>query len=372
MEEMIEWLSQQHSEGYWVWKVFGVIFVGLLINYLMFRTFNRLQVQFEKTKNLWDDAFLASIRKPLRYFVLLVAARLVVKIMEQMVPESVLILAKDGFQVAVIGLACWLGIRFITEAENNLKTPGYTKEPMDETTIIAIAKLLRLTVFITSGLVIAQSMGYSVSGVLAFGGVGGIAVGFAAKDLLANFFGGLMVYMDRPFSVGDWVRSPDREIEGTIEHIGWRLTRIRTFDKRPLYVPNSMFTSISLENPSRMSHRRIYETLGVRYDDVSKLPLIVAETKQMLLDHEEIDHNQTLIVNFNKYGASSLDFFIYTFTKTTNWIRYHEVKQDVLFKISEIVLKHGAEFAFPTQTLHLLDESVDPELATVGTPTPIK
>ena len=103
-----------------------------------------------------------------------------------------------------------------------------------------------------------QALGYSISGVLAFGGIGGIAVGFAAKDLLANFFGGLMIYLDRPFSVGDWIRSPDKNIEGTVEEIGWRLTRIRTFDKRPLYVPNSTFTQISVENPSRMLNRRIY------------------------------------------------------------------------------------------------------------------
>jgi len=156
--------------------------------------------------------------------------------------------------------------------------------------------------------------------------------------------------------VGDWVRSPDREIEGTVEHIGWRLTVIRTFDKRPLYVPNSMFTSVSLENPSRMTHRRIYETMGVRYDDLGKLPAIIGDVKQMLIDHPEIDHNQTLIVNFNSYGASSLDFFIYTFTVTTNWIKFHEVKQDVLFRIARIVESHGAEFAFPTRTVHLIEE----------------
>ena len=109
-------------------------------------------------------------------------------------------------------------------------------------------------------------------------------MGFAAKDLLANFFGGMMIYMDRPFSVGEWIRSPDKEIEGTVEDIGWRLTRIRTFDKRPLYIPNSVFANISVENPSRMTSRRIYETVGIRYDDIDKMDLIVAQVKGMLLD----------------------------------------------------------------------------------------
>ena len=216
-------------------------------------------------------------------------------------------------------------------------------------------------------LVALQTLGFSVSGVLAFGGVGGIAVGFAARDLLANFFGGFMIYMDRPFSVGDWVRSPDRNIEGTVEKIGWRLTVIRTFDKRPLYVPNSTFTSIAVENPSRMSHRRIYETIGVRYDDAAKLQGIINDVIDMLKKHPEIDDSQTLIVNFNQFAASSLEFFVYTFTHTTNWVKYHEVKQDVLFKIYNIITEHGAECAFPTSTVHLPDPvQLEQQAAPVG------
>ena len=208
---------------------------------------------------------------------------------------------------------------------------------------------------ITAALVGMQTLGYSISGVLAFGGIGGIAVGFAARDLLANFFGGFMIYMDRPFNVGDWIRSPDQEIEGTVEQIGWRLTTIRTFDKRPLYVPNSVFTTISVENPARMSHRRIKQTIGIRYADAPKMREIIAAVRQMLQDHEEIDSRQTLIVNFDEFAPSSLNFFIYTFTHTVEWIYFHEVKQDVLLKIIDIIEAHGAECAYPTSTLHLPD-----------------
>lgn len=355
METVRQWWQQLNGNQDWIMQVFFVVFVTLLANYLAKKFYDRLEKQFEKTRNLWDDALLWAVRKPSRAFILVLGARVVAEIMEPMMEPSVVTVVRPVFLVLIISVVLWFLIRMITRGEELLKTPGYTQEPMDETTVTALAKLLRLSVFITGGLVVAQSMGISISGVLAFGGIGGIAVGFAAKDLLANFFGGLMVYLDRPFSVGDWVRSPDRNIEGTIEHIGWRLTVIRTFDKRPLYVPNATFTSIALENPSRMTHRRIYETMGVRYDDVAQLPAIVASVKSMLAEHPEIDHNQTLIVNFNQYGASSLDFFIYCMTNTTNWVKYHEVKQDVLFKVAEIVRQHGAEFAFPTQTLHIIE-----------------
>ena len=187
----------------------------------------------------------------------------------------------------------------------------------------------------------------------ALGGVGGLAVGLAAKDLLANFFGGLTIYMDRPFSVGEWIRSPDKSIEGTVEYISWRHTRIRAFNKNPIYVPNAVFTTIVVENPSRMSHRRIKETVGVRYDDFAVVAPIVDDIRSMLKSHPEIDATQTLIVNFTQFAASSLDIMVYTFTKTTVWVDYHVVKQDVLLKIGTIIERHGAEMAFPTQTLHI-------------------
>jgi MscS family membrane protein len=191
--------------------------------------------------------------------------------------------------------------------------------------------------------------------VLAMGGVGGIAVGFAAKDLLANFFGGLMIYLDRPFAVGDWIRSPDRKIEGTVETIGWRMTMIRNFQSQPMYVPNSVFANVIVENPSRMSNRRIYETIGLRYSDLTSMDKVVAEVETMLRNHEEIDAEKTMMVNFNEFSNSSVDFFVYCFTKTTQWVKFHEVKQNVMLRIAEIIAANNAEIAFPTSTIHIAD-----------------
>jgi MscS family membrane protein len=144
-----------------------------------------------------------------------------------------------------------------------------------------------------------------------------------------------------------------------VEDIGWRLTRIRTFDQRPLYVPNAVFSQISVENPSRMHNRRIYETIGLRYEDADRIAPVVEQVREMLKSHPEIDLNRTLIVNFVSFGPSSLDFFVYTFTKTTDWVTFHRIKQDVLLKILEIIHANGADVAFPTRTLHL--EQVAPE-----------
>lgn len=200
-----------------------------------------------------------------------------------------------------------------------------------------------------------QAWGFSIGGVLAFGGVGGVAIGFAAKDLLANFFGALMIYFDKPFKIGDCIRSPDREIEGVVEEIGWRQTRIITPDKRPLYVPNSVFSNIAVENTSRMLNRRIFETVGVRYEDINKLEKIVLEVKEMLENSDEIDKNLHIIVNVNAFAPSSVDFLVCTFTKVTDLVKFHLVKQDIMLKIAHIIQANGAEIALPTSTLSVND-----------------
>jgi len=198
-----------------------------------------------------------------------------------------------------------------------------------------------------------SAWGVNPAGLLAFGGMSGIAVGFAAKDLLGNIFGGLVLYLDKPFVVGDWIRSPDREIEGTVEKIGWRMTVVRTFDKRPLYIPNGIFSTITIENPSRMTNRRIKEVLGVRYCDVNKMAKITADIRHMLQQHPDIDQNQVIIVNFLEFSESSLNFLLYTFTKTTDWVTFHQIKENILLEINRIIESHQAEMAFPTRTLYI-------------------
>jgi MscS family membrane protein len=343
----------------WVIQVFIIVFISLIADFIQKRVISKFLTQLEKTDNFWDDALLVALQGPLSLLIWLLGLTFAADVVRSVSDVFIFNAVAPARTVGFVVIVAWYISRFILFAEENiLKRSEIIGKPVDRTTADAIAKLLRISVYITAIMVILQTLGYSISGVLAFGGISGIAVGFAAKDLLSNFFGGLMIYLDRPFAVGDWIRSPDRDIEGTVEAIGWRLTRIRTFDKRPIYVPNSIFTSITVENPSRMTRRRLYETVGIRYDDVDKMEDIVNDVKQMLIEHPEIDAHQTMIVNFNKFAPSSLDFFIYTFTKTTKWVKFHEVKQDVMLKVIRIIESHGAQCAFPTSTVHV-PESVN-------------
>ncbi len=337
----------------WLTQVFLVVFATVSTNFLLMRGIDIAERMVEKTDSLWDDALLEAARIPVRLFIWTIGITFAVDILDNVTETPIFSYLPQVRSIAYIVILSMFLTRFISFAENNMVDPKRLSKPMDQTTARALAKLLRMSVMITAALIILQALGYSISGVLAFGGIGGIAIGFAAKDMLANFFGGMMIYLDKPFLVGDWVRSPDRQIEGTVEDIGWRLTRIRTFDKRPLYIPNSMFSTIVVENPSRMSNRRIFENFGIRYEDGAKMKQICDDVRSMLRQHPDIDQNQTLIVHFNRYGESHLEFMVYAFTGTTEWIPFHAIKEDVLLKIMAIVGQHGAEFAFPTRTLHI-------------------
>lgn len=354
MQEIWVGIIDYLKQNLWVVHVFIVVLAVLFANFFQKRLLARLQTRLLETSKVWDDAVVAAMRRPLTLLVWIVGIAFAAMIVQQQTDAVIFSAIEPIRDVGVIACIAWFLMRLTRRVENNIIEKSREQgEPVDITTVDAIAKLVRLSFLITAVLVVLQTLGYSISGVLAFGGIGGIAVGFAAKDLLANFFGGMMIYLDRPFAVGDWIRSPDREIEGTVERIGWRLTVIRTFDKRPLYVPNAAFASISVENPSRMKNRRIYETIGIRYDDIGKMEAITADVKSMLQQHPEIDSSLTLMVNFNTFAPSSVDFFVYTFTKTTNWVRFHEIKQDVLLQINHIIGSHKAEIAFPTSTVHL-------------------
>lgn len=332
-----------------VFLVFGLVFATLLANFVAKRLFDRLQKKTEQTRNIWDDALVNSSRGPITMLIWVLGIAWAAQIISRQTKTGIAELIEPVRYVAVVALLALFAVRFIRQVENGMVTQG-----ADITTVQAVGKLLRVSVIITAALTVLQTLGVSISGILAFGGIGGIAVGFAARDLLANFFGGLVLYLDRPFVVGDWIRSPDRTIEGTVESIGWRLTCIRTFDQRPLYVPNSLFATLAIENPSRMHNRRIYEVIGLRYDDIAEVKTIVDRIREMLQTDADIEtESRSLMVNFVAFNASSLDIMVYAFTKTTDWAEYNNIKQRILLAIYDIIDAQGAEIAFPTSTLHL-------------------
>jgi MscS family membrane protein len=223
------------------------------------------------------------------------------------------------------------------------------KYRMDITTVHALTKIGRLINSIILILAVLGEFGVPLSGVVAFGGGSAIIVGIAAKDLLANFFGGWVIIMDKPFKVGDSIASPDQDIAGSVEYIGWRSTRIVTVDRVPLYVPNSIFTNITISNSSRRYNRRIHQVLSLCYEDSKKIINVARAVEVMLRTHLEIDQSQAIFINLTKFSSASLDLSISAFTKTTVLTEFQAIQEDVMLKILEIIEANGV--ALPSSTV---------------------
>jgi len=370
MQDFIDKLGGMAGIPGWAVKAFAIILAALLLE-LIYRIFiNHLIRLIGKSRHLWDDAVIYAGSRPISLLIwwqgVVMAARVIAPNSEVVAFDPDLLNAVQ--QLGLVVAATWFFFRLTSGFENAyVEDRRRRDEYVDITTTTVLGRIVRIAFVITGVLTGLSILNIPISGLLAAGGVGGIAVGLAARDLLANFFGGFTVFLDRPFSVGDWVRSPDREIEGTVEHIDWRVTRIRKFDKRPMYVPNATFTTVTLENPSRMTHRRIAEHVGVRYDDFAVLRKVVEAVREYINNHDALDTTQTTMVHFDRFGESSLDIMLYCFTKTVVWTEYHQVREDVLLGVGEIIESHGAEIAFPTRTLKVdLSEQMAEEASAVG------
>lgn len=270
----------------------------------------------------------------------------------------------DIVKMMLIGLIVVMTFFYLV---NSLETIQI-KKGADKTSARIVTRVLKITVFLIVVLLFGEHFGLSLSGLMAFGGIGGIAIGFASKDVLSNFFSGIMLFFDRPFNIGDWINSPDRQIEGVVKEIGWRSTKIMTFQNRPLYIPNSLFSSISVENPGRMTNRRIDAQIGLRYEDSAVMGVIVNDIRTMLENNPKIDLTQTLLVYFDAFADSSLNIMVYCFTKTVKWAEWLEAQQEVYLKIIDIVHSHGADFAFPSQTLYMNNDTAPFKVQTMQVP----
>lgn len=336
----------------WVFYTFVAVLVTGLIAWAFKYVIHALQRRFKETEKVWDDAVARAVDGPLRALIWVLGLSVAAEVAAGQSRVSFLAHAiAPARMVAIILVVTWFLWRAAREVEFNLVERRQEGDlAMDITTIDALSKLVRVSIFITAVLVLMQTLGFSISGVLAFGGVGGIAVGFAAQGLLSNFLGGLTVYASKPFKVGEWIIIQQQNLVGTVEHIGWRTTCLMGFDNRPIYIPNSMFNTAVVVNGSRMTNRRIMEYVQVRYGDIDKMPAITDAVRSMVAEHPGLEHD-FFVVNFDSYGEFALKLLIYAFTRTTDYAEYMRVKEDVLVKTAGIVRDHGAELAVPTSTV---------------------
>lgn len=340
----------------WATEVVAIVLVVFIVNFLAKWFLERLHRFFKKKNKYWKDSFTQAIYRPLSSFVWFLATvqtfDLIAARIYQPIPTE---LRHDILAVAGVLAFGWFIMLWKKNVVKHMVAKSKKREiTIDQGKIGALDKLGTVATIFFVLLMLLEATDRSMSTIIAFGGVGGLALAFASQEVIANFFGGFMIYLTQPFTIGDWISIPDHTIEGVVEDIGWYMTRVRSLDKRPIYIPNSIFSRLIVITPSRMSHRVFKETINLRNQDLPKLKKITQEIKEMLQQHFEIDRSQSIIVRLQAFGPYSVDFYISCCTAIIDNEGYLKVKEDLLYKIAEIVEKNGAEFATPTQNIDLL------------------
>jgi MscS family membrane protein len=251
----------------------------------------------------------------------------------------------------VAGDVLWFLFRLVDVGSQYLvRLAGKTDSKLDDQLIPVIRKALKATVGVIGFVWVVQLLGYSVSSLIAGLGIGGLAVALALQDTLANFFGSVFIFLDRPFTVGDWIRVDD--VEGIVEDIGFRSTRIRTWPATLVAIPNKNMANATVDNWSKMPKRRVMQTVGVTYETTADQMEQAVEGIRDIVENDEGVDKEFIVVRFTDFGDSSLNILVYYFTTAIPFADHTETKQRINLAIMRLLRGMGLSIAFPTRTLY--------------------
>ena len=335
-------------------KIIGALLVVLLGFFLRTYLLDRLLRPFEaiasKTETAVDEELIESAKRPLGWLFNVLAFYLAVVLLQ--LPKGlndVLVLLLRTVGTIVLAWLLYNGVAVLVKAMESFAQS--TESEIDDHLVPLIQKLLRVVIVIVTVVMIIQQWGYDVTSLIAGLGLGGLAFALAAKDTLANWFGSVMIFTDRPFKIGDWIKT--KHGEGVVEDIGLRSTKIRTFSKSLITVPNSDVATTSVENFSQMTSRRIKANIGLTYGTTSaQIERIVDRIRELFLESDDFVP-EAWYVNFSGFGDSSLDIMLYCFTNTVVYAEFLEIRQKLFFDIMAIVEEEGSGFAFPSQSIYI-------------------
>ena len=335
-------------------QAFGVILLVIIFNFIIKSFLLKLKNRFKKEHHIWSWSILEALPKPLTFLVWYIAIICTIDTISSGFFNLHLLEIHNILNVGIVSAIGWFLLSLNKNVSNSLmNTQLASQYHLTPGKLDLLSKLATITIIFFTLLLLLDVTGRSVQTLVAFGGIGGLALAFASQQMISNFFGGLMIYITHPFTIGEWVSIPERKIEGHVEEIGWYLTRIRNFEKRPIYVPNSIFTQSIVITPSRMTHERFRTTIGLRYSDIHVTKGIIDSIKLMLLKHPEIDQQAKIEVYFIGFGPSTLDIDISAYMEKSNGVNFSALKQELFFKIAEIIKEHGGELATPTNIVEI-------------------
>ncbi len=327
---------------WWIEALLG-IFALLVIQYAV----KRVIAQAEK-KNAagWKARVGKIFRLPLTVLIWVLGAVYLTDVIGERAGFAIAIKYLDAIRkTAVVGCITWIFYRWKHEVEI-----AYLAQPVkkvDSTTVHMVAKLATVAVGILSGLIILQVFGVNTTPLLAFGSIGAASIGFASKDVIANFCSGIMLHITRPFVIGDQIYLPEKDLEGHIEEIGWFRTSIRDKEKRAVYLPNNFFSTMLLVNVSRMTHRHFKQILKIGFDHTDKVTQIVEKMRTYLGKKSQLDQEFPVHVFLKTFGDYSCEIEIEAYSTIIDQGEFNRFQHKILLELEAIVREAGAQLAIP-------------------------
>jgi MscS family membrane protein len=328
-----------------VFLVFA-IFRGLFARFVV-GGFKRLAL---KSETKVDDMLVEALAKPLKFFFVVIGFFFATEVFA-LSGSAAEIIANVNRTLISFGFF-W----FLYSATEPFTHSMRRLETMLTSEIVHwLSTVVKWGIVATGIATLLQIWGIQIAPIIAGFGLFGVAVALGAQDLFRNLLAGVSILVEQRFRIGDWVLV-DGVVEGTVEHIGFRSTRLRRFDKAPVTVPNNVFSDHAVTNFSAMSHRRIFWRIGLEYRSSSELLLTIRQKiSQWLLDNPNFVNPPELpcYVFIDQFSDSSIDILLYTFTVTTDWEEWLQQKQDLAVAIKNIVEDAGGSFAFPSRTMYV-------------------
>ena len=347
-----------------VWEkgIFGIdifqilVGLGIFLIFLLFRgliskiIINRLKKIAKKTTNKLDDTFVQAMEGPARFFPIVIGFFIASYYLE-FSPESQSFIDNVNKSLITI-LIFWLIHQFIQPVTYLL---GGLEKILTKELIGWIVKALKILIFILGAAAVLELWGIKIGPIIAGLGLVGVAVALGAQDLFKNLISGIMILMERRFTIGD-VILVSGEVEGVVEQIGFRSTLVRRFDSTPVMVPNFKFAEQSVTNYTKRHHRRIRWLIGLEYRTTTdQLKKIRDEINEIIVNNNNFAKNEhtSYFVRIDSFSDSSIDMLVQAFTQTNDWGEYLQIKEELAVKIIEIVEKNEAGFAFPSQSIYV-------------------
>ena len=334
----------------------GVLMLGFALKkFLEVVVIRWLLRVFSKTKIKYDEMVVEALGKPLSAFVIVgcVFLATIVIAAELQLNEVSQLLIRKSYLVAIGFIAVWALYRLVDVFASYLDDAVSSDDDAVKGQFVPVIKQsLRIFTVIIGVLTILASLDVDIKALLGGLGIGGVAIALAAQDAVGNFIGTLSIFTDRPFKVGDWIIVGDK-VDGNVEQIGFRSTKVRTWPKTLMSIPNKVLATEIIDNWSRMNKRRVKMTVGVTYStSPEQMETLVRRIREMLTKDEGVNQ-EFMLVRFTDFGASSLDVFLYYFTKSVKWVEHLAVRERVNLQIMHIIRDMGLSIAFPTRSIHV-------------------